>query len=309
MKKSIRRKASVLVLAAVMTVVFSAPAFAAAKKTSGSGAKSNIFISAKQAKSMVGKKNVLFVDTRPESAVKKQGTVKGSIGVAWQNLSTMKNAGEAGHCAMLPAKQMSKVLTKFGMTKKKNIVIIGQTVGGWGDDGRVLWELRACGFTKARIVNGGWQALKAAKVKTAKTFAKAKAAKVTVTSISQKHNVTTKQLHDKYSEYKVVDVRSKEEWDGATKYGETKGGHLKDAVFIPYDGLFRKNGTLKSDADIVKMFSSKGIKKGDCIVTYCTGGIRSAYMELVLEKLGYKCAANYAESFWRWNVAYPDMVE
>ena len=97
--------------------------------------------------------------------------------------------------------------------------------------------------------------------------------------------------------------------DGATKYGETKGGHLKDAVFIPYDGLFRKNGTLKSDADIVKMFSSKGIKKGDCIVTYCTGGIRSAYMELVLEKLGYKCAANYAESFWRWNVAYPDMVE
>ena len=41
-----------------------------------------------------------------------------------------------------------------------------------------------------------------------------------------------------------------DEYNGATKYGETKGGHIKGAVFVPYLDLFQKDGTLKTNDEI-----------------------------------------------------------
>ena len=41
-------------------------------------------------------------------------------------------------------------------------------------------------------------------------------------------------------------------------------------------------------------------KKDDEIVTYCTAGIRSAHMQIVLDMLGYKDAKNYDQSFNAW---------
>ena len=37
-------------------------------------------------------------------------------------------------------------------------------------------------------------------------------------------------------------------------------------------------------------------------MTYCTGGIRSAYMQLVMEMCGFEDSYNYDQSFWRWAV-------
>lgn len=36
------------------------------------------------------------------------------------------------------------------------------------------------------------------------------------------------------------------------------------------------------------------------IVTYCTAGIRSAYMQLILEMCGFENSMNYDESYYRW---------
>ena len=75
------------------------------------------------------------------------------------------------------------------------------------------------------------------------------------------------------------------------------------AIHIRYTDLFRENGTLRSKADIEKVLTDAGISKEDKIVTYCTGGIRSAYSQLVFEMAGYENTWNYDQSFWRWAVA------
>ncbi len=36
------------------------------------------------------------------------------------------------------------------------------------------------------------------------------------------------------------------------------------------------------------MFEDAGITKDDKVVTYCTAGIRSGYMQLILEMCGFK---------------------
>ena len=54
--------------------------------------------------------------------------------------------------------------------------------------------------------------------------------------------------------------------------------------------------------DLTKMFEDAGLSKEDHIITYCTGGIRSAYMQLVMEMCGFENSENYDESFYRWCV-------
>ncbi|MFC2662013.1 MAG: sulfurtransferase [Eubacterium sp.] len=260
-------------------------------------------VSAKYAAKQAGKKNVLFVDCRGADLAKK-GTVKGAIATTWQELCTCGSQyGEAGDkdWGKIPSpSDLSKRLSKLGMTKDKKIYLVGLTLDGWGDDARVLWELNAAGFTNARIVNGGFQGLKDAGVKTQKGASTPKPGKVKVTKINYNHTITTEQLQKHYKDYKIIDVRTKAEYNGATKYKEAKGGHLPGAVFMPYTGFFREDSTLISKKDIDAMMKKAGISKNDKIVTYCTGGIRSAYVQLVLQMSGYKHTYNYDQSYWRW---------
>ena len=60
------------------------------------------------------------------------------------------------------------------------------------------------------------------------------------------------------------------------------------------------NGT--TNYILTKMFEDAGLSKEDHIITYCTGGIRSAYMQLVMEMCGFENSENYDESFYRWCV-------
>lgn len=152
------------------------------------------------------------------------------------------------------------------------------------------------------MVDGGYEALVNAGAETQKGPSKLDKVDVKIDKLDMTHDMETEELQKNYKDYKIVDVRTDEEYEGAKKYNEAKGGHLPGAIHIRYTDLFREDGTLRSQADIDKMLKDAGISKDDKIVTYCTGGIRSAYMQLVLEMAGCKNTWNYDQSFWRWAV-------
>ena len=127
---------------------------------------------------------------------------------------------------------------------------------------------------------------------------------VKINSINMAHIIHTEDLSANYDQYKVVDVRADEEYNGEVLYGETKGGRLPGAIHIRYTDLFREDGTLKSNAELEKMFQDADLSKDDAIVTYCTAGIRSAYMQLILQMCGYENSLNYDGSYYRWSAVY-----
>lgn len=260
-------------------------------------------VSAKEAKKQIGKKNVLFIDCRGTDVAKK-GTIKGAIATTWQELSTCgKEYGTQGDKdwgKILEPADFAARLGKLGITKDKNIYLLGQTLKGWGDDSRILWQLHAAGFTKVKMINGGIDALEDAGAPTQKGASDPKPGTVKITKLNNEHVMTTEELQKNYDDYKILDVRTKAEYNGAKKYDEAKGGHLPDAIFMPYTDFFREDGTLISKTDVEAMMKDAGISKDDKVVTYCTGGIRSAYIQLVLEMCGYKHTYNYDQSFWRW---------
>lgn len=245
--------------------------------------------------------DVVLVDARGEEAANKK-TIKGAIPVMWQYLATCEDgvAGDPNWGCILDVERLSERLSEKGIAQDKEIILFAAAQDGWGDDGRIAWELIAAGYENVKMVDGGYQALVDAGLETQKGGANPEKANVKVESIDETHLINTDELKANYDDYKVIDVRADEEWEGKTLYGEANGGHLPGAIHIRFTDLFNGDGTLKSNDEIVKMFEDEGISKDDQIVTYCTAGIRSAYMQLILEMCGFENTKNYDESFYRW---------
>jgi len=262
-------------------------------------------VTADYVKERMAEGDVLLVDCRGEK-VMKRGTPEGAISVIWQDICTCDesygSAGDEGWGKIPEASDLEQRLSALGMTKDKEIIMIGETTDGWGDDARVLWELAAAGYDNIKMVDGGFTSLKAADVPMQKGASEPQAGTVTIDSIDMTHVMETEELTENYEEYVILDVRTEKEYNGATKHGEAKGGHLPDAIFFPYTEIFRSDDTLKSNEEIVEMLEAVGVEKDDKIVAYCTGGIRSAYVQLVLEMCGYENTWNYDQSYWRWCV-------
>lgn len=260
-------------------------------------------ISAADAVKKAENDEVLFLDARGSKKAF-LGTVKGAAATDWQALSTCDEgkAGDEGWGLVPEPDELSRRLGALGVEKDREIIVLGQPEDGWGEDGRVLWELRQAGCTDVKIVDGGYSAMKDVGLSAVLGASKPKATEIEIESLDKCHDITTEELQNNYDEYKVVDVRTKEEYDGAVLYDEAKGGHLPGAIHLAYTDLFRRNGTLKSNEELTELFGEKGLEKDDNIVTYCTGGIRSAYMQLVMEMCGYEHTYSYGQSYWRWAV-------
>lgn len=260
-------------------------------------------ITGEYAKDRIGAENVLFIDARGwQKAV--LGTLKGAIATTWQDLCTCQE-GQAGDAdwGKIPAPDdLEGRLGELGITKDKEIIVFADTLDGWGDDARLVWEFLAAGFEDVKMIDGGYAAAKAAGAETQLFASGSEPGEVTVDSIDNTHVMTTEELQANYDEYTIVDVRTDEEYNGAILYNEAQGGHLPGAIHVRYTDLFQEDGTLKPNSELAEMFESAGVDKEDKVVTYCTGGIRSAYTQLVLEMCGYENTWNYDQSFWRWAV-------
>lgn len=258
-------------------------------------------VDAAYVKEHMGEEGVLLVDARGEDAAAK-GTVEGAIAVIWQMFADVSSgvSGDPMWGTILPVEQLSEQLSATGISPDKEIILFAAAQNGWGDDGRILWELVAAGFPNVKMVDGGYDALVAAGCPTVKGAAAYTPAEVTITSIDETHVINTDDLAANYDSYTIVDVRADEEWEGQVLYGEAAGGHLPGAIHVRYTDLFNDDCTLKSNDEILALFADAGITPDQTVVTYCTAGIRSAYMQLILEMCGFEHTLNYDESYYRW---------
>ena len=245
--------------------------------------------------------DVILVDARGEEAAAEE-TVEGAIATTWQYLATCEDGvpGDANWGCILDTERLGQRLGELVLDKEKEIILFAASDEGWGDDGRIAWELLAAGYEDVKIVNGGFQGLKAAGAEMQQGASQPQPCEITVDAIDETHVINTDELQENYDSYKVVDVRADEEYNGEILYGEANGGHLPGAVHIRFTDLFQEDSTLKTNAELTQMFEDAGLSQDDQIVTYCTGGIRSAYMQLVMEMCGFEQVKNYDESFYRW---------
>ena len=79
---------------------------------------------------------------------------------------------------------------------------------GWGEDGRIAWELIAAGYEDVKIVDGGIKALKAAGVETVKGVAEPKPVSVEIDSIDETHVINTDELKETVKLWIPVQIKN-----------------------------------------------------------------------------------------------------
>lgn len=244
---------------------------------------------------------IILIDARGEEAAAKK-TIKGAITTTWQYLATCEDGkpGDENWGCILDPERLSERLGELGLSQDKEIVLFSNAQDGWGEDGRIAWELFAAGYKEVKIVDGGIDAMVEAGLETQKGAEIPVPTEVKIDTIDETHIINTKELADNIEEYKIVDVRTDEEYEGQVLYGEAKGGRIPGAIQIRYTDLFNEDHTIKSNEEIIALYEEAGIMKEDKIVTYCTSGIRSAYAQVILEMCGFENVKNYDESYKRW---------
>lgn len=251
---------------------------------------------------------LLIIDARAEKEYK-AGHIPGAINVAWQSLAKVEGkAGEKDWGTLQDKEALSDNLSKLGIKKESQVVVYANK-DGWGDDGRIVWCLQRAGID-ARMLNGGFDLWSSEQKEATKDEPKEIAkSDLKLDNIKSDLNISTDDLKKEYKELKIIDVRGEDEYKGATNFGEARGGHLPDAINIPFAKLYNEDGTIKSNEEIDKVMKEAGVEKSDNIVTYCTAGIRSAHMALVLKNAGYENVRNYDASYYEWAGDESNQVE
>lgn len=260
-------------------------------------AKASLFVDAAWLKANLSK--VVVVDARPEKAFQ-GGHIPGAASAPWQQFADMRGKpGRPGWGVLLPKDQLEARIGALGIDGRKTVVVYAEPPG-WGEDGRFAWMIQMAGVRDVRILDGGYAAWKQAGGETTKADGPAPGQPLAINALDEGLTATTDWIQSRAGRIKIVDSRSKKEFDGATDYKEARGGHLPGAVLIAFESMFNKDNTVKSTAELKQLFQAAGLKPEDEIVTYCTAGIRSAHMALVMRMAGFGNARNYDASFYEW---------
>lgn len=268
-----------------------------ASETSVPYVNDNLLVSVDWLKENINNEELLILDARGEEDYLK-GHIPGSIPVAWQQFSKMDGSpGDEEWGVVLDAPELSNVLSSIGVTSDKTVVVYGNP-NAWGEDGRMIWMLQMAGVN-GKMLNGGWPAWEKAGEVT-KDVTEATPSNFNVSELDYTLFASTDWLSENYDKLVVIDTRTEKEFNGAKDFGEARGGHIPGSKNLPFKELYNNDATIKSQSDIEAIMSDLGITKEDTIVTYCTAGIRSAHMTLILKMAGYDNVKNYDASIYEW---------
>lgn len=274
------------------------------------------FVSAAWLESHIDAPNLVVVDCRGSEAYG-AGHIPGAVVTTWQNFAKVTDikTTEVGFGELLSAAEVGQKIAALGISKDDYVVTYAEANMGWGAAGRIAWMLQMAGI-KVKVLEGGiaaWTGTKETTVQTPTTSSFA------LTTLEAGKTISTTDLNSSIQTVVTLDTRMKAEYDGDTTsygpldtltqtyhggWGEKAYGHVPGAVHAPFSDLFEATGMLKSTADLEALVATWGLTdKAATIVPYCTGGIRSAYMLMVLQDLGYTNVKNYDASFYGWTAA------
>ena len=204
--------------------------------------------------------------------------------------------------------------------------------GTWGEEGRLFWMLHYLNVSRVMCLYGGINAwrkrnlpLQSAPTQPARPAAPPLAVHPVAARRATAPGIGAL-LRGNNSKLVLLDARTRQEFSAPpsdTAHGASRGGHISGArnyfwerVFI--DGNLRSQQQLRAE---LKQFgipftstangtgtgtgTGAGAKQEITVVTYCTGGIRSGFLYMVLVWLGVPHLQNYDGSWWEWALLHP----
>lgn len=253
-------------------------------------------------------------------------SIPGAIHTPWSFFTDNSQSGLLSPTATIQSK-----FREIGIEKTTTVLVYGEWNTGWGEEGRVYWNLQYMNITKSYILYGGFRAATAygwVEASSPATCCVGTPSSVVVQPVEEirirKSEIlgliaspgntpsTTQKLY-------LIDVRSTGEYDGVVQVNdESRLGRLPKSKHWHWKNVFMANTPkLKSCSDLKQEWSALGIPTGPeeiadanlYIVSYCLGGIRSSFVWSVMVWCGYENVKNYDGSWWEWSADSQTPIE
>jgi thiosulfate/3-mercaptopyruvate sulfurtransferase len=212
---------------------------------------------------------------------------------------------------MLPtAEEFAEAVGGLGIASDDRVVVYD--VRGVVSAARVWWTFRAFGHERVAVLDGGLRAWIAEGRPTAageppptrREFRARLRPELVRDFESMRRNVGTRVEQ-------VVDARSRGRFEGTEPEPRAglRGGHIPGSLNVPYETLYRADGTLLPPDALRAAFAAGGIDLGKPITTTCGSGVTASVLTLALSLLGRADVAVYDGSWTEWGGRTDTRVE
>ena len=204
---------------------------------------------------------------------------------------------------MLPSpEKFSSRMRSMGIGDGSRIVVYDSQ--GIFSAARVWWTFRVMGVQDVSVLDGGLPKWKregrplesgAPPARTPRHFTSRRNADL-VRDMSDVKAI----INDNSAE--LVDARSAERFAGRAPEPrpELRSGHIPGAHNVPYGKVLKEDGTLKSPAEIERLFQAAGVDLSRPVVASCGSGISASVLALALASTGHLRTAVYDGSWSEW---------
>lgn len=230
----------------------------------------DIFITPQELKGKLGSKDVIIIDANKPDAYASEH-IPGAINVTWADLSFTKGKpGDKNWGVSLNKKDLTGKLETYGVDNKKTIVVYSDVMKGPGPDGRLVWQMRMAGLNNARLLYGGKALWKQLGLELTSEPGKVEPTTgLVLKDFDESYNATTEYVAQNLGKTKVIDCRTRKEFDEAQNNGEARGGHVQGAVWLEWKDLLNEDATPKPADQIIAIMKEKaGVTPEDDFVVY-----------------------------------------
>lgn len=258
----------------------------------------------------LGREGLVVIDVRGKAAYLFGGHIPGAVHATWHDFSDPNAAAKGLLDPDLP--RVEEKIRALGINNDSDIVIYSNPFDNWGDEGRMFWMLQYLGLTQLRILDGGWVKWVAEKRRFEHmnvTVTRGSFTAKPVPELMVMKDELKKLVKRPHPETIIADARSLEEYAGKEVQGIPRPGHIPSAVSVPWNGFLNPDATVKDVETLKVALEEKGMQEGREVICYCTGGVRSAWLYVVLKLVGYDKVRNYPGSWWEWSRDFAAPVE
>jgi len=222
-----------------------------------------------------------------------------AVRIRWQDFA---ECGTGRRGLLLPdLHDIARRLAALGVRPERPTVVVGNGSDSWGEEGRIVWMLWYLGISNAEPMSEAEWNRAGSTFLPVRGDGAAEWAPVPDPTLRRA-------VRDAPPGAMILDARGRDEYHGAARYGETRGGHVPGARHLAWDAHFdRKSGTYDSAA-LVGHLDALGVSRDSVIVCYCTGGVRSAYLTIRLRQAGFARAANDDGGMWAYSATDAPLV-
>ena len=235
-----------------------------------------------------------------------EGHIPGARFVGWDEITATRD--EVPN-ELAPVADLQKLFARLGIGDDARIVLYGDNSGL--SAARAYFTLDYLGHGgRAALLDGGLEKWKAERRTISTEMVEPKMAVFTsrirgsaVTNLNVMRDLSWTATNLTSPSVVLIDARPVDEYTG-TKPGEgvPRGGHIPGAanVFWMQNVESKENPTLRSVAELRRLYEGAGVQHSRTIVTYCRTGGQASHSYFTLKYLGYDVVM-YDGSFFEWS--------